>query len=171
MMPTAFTTGGKDTAVPPQSVLRLAEKLKQAGHKTLLLHREDGGHATTYEDTRAALEFVLNAAAMKPPSSANAPAALPAPAGDEMPFIVSEAKRLLEKLARLRSGFSPLVEPAKADRFADADVFHKGITWALRYRWVFNCAPQMATTWRFCKRLWLSKTRCTETVQGAVWPE
>ena len=61
-MPTAFTTGGQDTAVPPQSVLRLAEKLKQAGRKTLLLHRENGGHATTYEDTCAAVEFVLTEA-------------------------------------------------------------------------------------------------------------
>jgi len=132
-MPVSFTAGGKDTAVPPQSVLRLAEKLKQAGHKTLLLHRENGGHATTYEDTTAALEFVLNAAGVKPPSSANASVALPAPAGDEQPFIISEAKRLQEKLARLRSDFAPLTEPVKADRFADADVFHKGITWALRY--------------------------------------
>lgn len=132
-MPVSFTTGGKDTAVPPQSVLRLADKLKQARRKTLLLHREAGGHATTYEDTTAALEFVLNAAGVKLPGSANASVALPAPAGDEQPFIVSEAKRLQEKLARLRSDFNPLVEPAKADRFADADMFHKGITWALRY--------------------------------------
>jgi len=58
-MPVAFTTGGKDTVVPPPSVLRLAEKLKQAKRKVLLLHRENGGHATTYEDTVAALEFVL----------------------------------------------------------------------------------------------------------------
>ncbi len=61
-MPISFTTGGTDTAVPPQSVLRLAEKLKQAGRKALLLHRENGGHATTYEDTTAALEFVLTEA-------------------------------------------------------------------------------------------------------------
>ena len=135
-MPVSFTTGGRDTLVPPQSVLRLAEKLKQAGRKTLLLHRETGGNATTYEDTVAALEFVLHAAGVVATSSANtlsAPAALTAPAGEDQPLIVSAAKQLQEKLTRLRAGFDPLLEPAKADRFADADVFHKGITWALRY--------------------------------------
>jgi poly(3-hydroxyalkanoate) synthetase len=40
-MPVAFTTGGKDNVVPPQSVLRLAEKLKQAKRKVLSIHRED----------------------------------------------------------------------------------------------------------------------------------
>ncbi len=50
-MPVAFATGGKDELVPPQSVLRLAETLKQGGRKTLLIHREAGGHATTYADT------------------------------------------------------------------------------------------------------------------------
>ena len=34
-MPVSFTTGGRDTLVPPHSVLRLAGKLKQAGRKTL----------------------------------------------------------------------------------------------------------------------------------------
>jgi pimeloyl-ACP methyl ester carboxylesterase len=61
-MPVAFTTGGRDTLVPPDSVLRLDGKLKAAGRKTLLLHRENGGHSTTYEDTCAAMEFVLRAA-------------------------------------------------------------------------------------------------------------
>lgn len=61
-MPIALTTGGKDTIVPPQSVLRLAEKLKQAKRKVLSIHREDGGHSTSYEDTMAAMEFVLSEA-------------------------------------------------------------------------------------------------------------
>lgn len=61
-MPVAFTTGGKDESVPPQSVLRLAEKLKQAGRKVLSLHREDGGHSTSYEDTMTAMEFILREA-------------------------------------------------------------------------------------------------------------
>jgi fermentation-respiration switch protein FrsA (DUF1100 family) len=65
-MPVAFATGGKDELVPPQSVLRLAEKLKQGGRKTLLIHREAGGHATTYADTCAALEFVLRQAGVLP---------------------------------------------------------------------------------------------------------
>jgi pimeloyl-ACP methyl ester carboxylesterase len=54
-MPVAITTGGKDTVVPPDSTLRLAKKLKQV----LLLHRPEAGHATSYEDTVKALEFVL----------------------------------------------------------------------------------------------------------------
>lgn len=61
-MPVAFTTGGRDESVPPQSVLRLAEASKQAGRKVLSLHREDGGHSTSYEDTMTAMEFMLRAA-------------------------------------------------------------------------------------------------------------
>jgi pimeloyl-ACP methyl ester carboxylesterase len=63
-MPIALTTGGKDTTVPPQSVLRLAEKLKQAKRKVLSIHREEGGHSTTYEDTMAAMEFMLREAGL-----------------------------------------------------------------------------------------------------------
>jgi dipeptidyl aminopeptidase/acylaminoacyl peptidase len=60
-MPIAVTTGGKDTAVPPDSVLRLVEKLKRnPGRRVLSIHRETGGHATNYDDTCAALEFVLS---------------------------------------------------------------------------------------------------------------
>jgi pimeloyl-ACP methyl ester carboxylesterase len=61
-MPAAFTTGGKDDVVPPQSVLRLAEKLKQSKRKVLSIHREAGGHSTTSEDTVTAMEFVLREA-------------------------------------------------------------------------------------------------------------
>ena len=61
-MPIALTTGGKDTIVPPQSVLRLVEKLQQAKRKVLSIHRESGGHSTTYEDTCTAMEFVLREA-------------------------------------------------------------------------------------------------------------
>ena len=61
-VPVALTTGGKDEVVPPASVLRLAEKLKQDKRKVLSIHREAGGHSTTYEDTVAAMEFVLREA-------------------------------------------------------------------------------------------------------------
>ena len=61
-MPVAFTTGGQDNVVPPQSVLRLVEKLKQAKRKVLAIHRETGGHSTTYEDTCTAMEFMLREA-------------------------------------------------------------------------------------------------------------
>ena len=59
-MPMAMTSGGKDSVVPPDSVLRLAEKLKQAKVPVLSIHRPDGGHATNYDDTCAAMEFMLN---------------------------------------------------------------------------------------------------------------
>jgi pimeloyl-ACP methyl ester carboxylesterase len=105
-MPISFTTGGKDTAVPPQSVLRLAEKLKQAKRRTLLLHRENGGHSTSYEDTTAALEFVLREAG-------NVPA--------------DEREALAKAAAAVKA------TSANADLRADAEVFAKGAMWALRY--------------------------------------
>ncbi|MBI4025406.1 MAG: alpha/beta fold hydrolase [Verrucomicrobia bacterium] len=58
-MPVAITAGGKDASVPPQSVLRLAGILKEMNRKILLIHREEGGHSTDYNDTIAALEFVI----------------------------------------------------------------------------------------------------------------
>jgi pimeloyl-ACP methyl ester carboxylesterase len=58
-MPLAVTTGGKDTSVPPQSVLRLVEAVKRKNPDVLLIHRENGGHATNYEDTAEALDFVI----------------------------------------------------------------------------------------------------------------
>ncbi len=58
-MPIAFTTGGRDTLVPPASVLRLAGQLEKSNPAMLLLHRETGGHATDYEDTVQAYEFVV----------------------------------------------------------------------------------------------------------------
>ena len=62
-MPVAFTVGGKDSAVPPDSVRRLHEKLVKAGKKdVLMIDRKNGGHGTNYEDTVTALEFVIKAA-------------------------------------------------------------------------------------------------------------
>lgn len=58
-MPVAATTGGKDTLVPADSVLRLMQRLQKDGGRTLLLHREDGGHSTNAADTHAAITFVL----------------------------------------------------------------------------------------------------------------
>ncbi len=58
-MPIAFTTGGQDTLVPPESVLRLAKQLEKSNPAMLLLHRENGGHATDYDDTVKAYEFVV----------------------------------------------------------------------------------------------------------------
>ena len=109
-MPVAFTTGGKDNIVPPQSVLRLVEKLKHSGRKVLSLHREAGGHSTTYEDTCTAMEFVLREAGV---------------IVDDPHALQDAARQLQEKLASLT--------PAKSDLLADAEVFHKGVVWALRY--------------------------------------
>ena len=61
-MPVAFTTGGQDKSVPPDSVLRLANVMEQIGRKPLLIHRQNTGHSTSYEDTVAALEYVVRAA-------------------------------------------------------------------------------------------------------------
>ena len=59
-MPIALTTGGRDTLVPPDSVLRLAESLQKLNRKVRLIHRPAGGHSTDYADSTAAYEFVLN---------------------------------------------------------------------------------------------------------------
>ena len=58
-MPLACTTGGQDTAVPPESMLRLVELLKKSDRRVLSLHHDDGGHSTNYADTCAAMEFIL----------------------------------------------------------------------------------------------------------------
>ncbi len=58
-MPVAITASGRDTVVPPQSVLRLADVLKTLGRRVTLIYRPDGGHNTTYADAVAALEFVV----------------------------------------------------------------------------------------------------------------
>jgi len=60
-MPLAATTGGKDEVVPPGSVLRLVDRVRQHNSKVLSIHRPDDGHSTTYEDTTRALEFVIAA--------------------------------------------------------------------------------------------------------------
>ena len=54
-----FTVGGRNTVVPPQSVLRLSKELeKQNPGHALMLYREEGEHTTSYEDAMTALEFV-----------------------------------------------------------------------------------------------------------------
>lgn len=61
-MPIALAVGGRDTSVPPHSVLRLAAILKELKRPVLLNYREEGGHSTSYEDTLAGLEFVFTSA-------------------------------------------------------------------------------------------------------------
>lgn len=68
-MPLAATTGGRDTIVPPGSVLRLTAVLKSLDRPVLSIHRPEGGHDTNYEDSLQAYEFVItkvrDAATMK----------------------------------------------------------------------------------------------------------
>jgi pimeloyl-ACP methyl ester carboxylesterase len=61
-MPSSFAVGGQDKSVPPGSVLRLAKRLKADGRQTLLIHREQGGHSTSYADACEILKFVLDEA-------------------------------------------------------------------------------------------------------------
>ncbi|HOX38888.1 MAG TPA: alpha/beta fold hydrolase [Candidatus Brocadiia bacterium] len=69
-MPIAFTVGGKDESVPPQSVLRLAEALKKTNRNALLIHDGNGGHVTSYADAAQALDFVIVRATGDAPGSA-----------------------------------------------------------------------------------------------------
>lgn len=59
-MPIAITAGGRDTLVPPDSVLRLAGVLHKQKRMVRLIHRPEGGHDTNYADATLAFEFVLN---------------------------------------------------------------------------------------------------------------
>ncbi len=61
-MPVAITTGGKDESVPPDSAIRLADTLRKMERDVLLIHRPEEGHRTNYEDTAAALEYVIGKA-------------------------------------------------------------------------------------------------------------
>ncbi len=65
-MPVAFAVGGKDGIVPPDSVRRLAAKLKDMKRDVLMIDNLNGGHATSHADTTAALEFMLKTATAKP---------------------------------------------------------------------------------------------------------
>lgn len=65
-IPVSFTTGGKDTVVPPDSAMRLAKLLiKQAKGGALLVHVPEGGHSTSYEDAKTALAFAIAGARKK----------------------------------------------------------------------------------------------------------
>lgn len=61
-IPVGITAGSKDTIVPPGSVVRLTNVLKLLGRDVMLIYRKDGGHETNYEDTRTALDFVIQKA-------------------------------------------------------------------------------------------------------------
>lgn len=58
-MPVGITAGGKDTRVPPASVLRLAGVLEKLDRKVLVVYRKHGSHSTNYADGKQVLEYVL----------------------------------------------------------------------------------------------------------------
>ena len=58
-MPLAMSLSGQDKAVPPESSLRLADVLQKMDRKVLVIFREEQGHFSTYEDTRALVEYIL----------------------------------------------------------------------------------------------------------------
>ncbi len=58
-MPIGISAGGKDTSVPPLSVLRLAKTLKTLGRDVLVIYQENGGHSTNYADGIAILQFMI----------------------------------------------------------------------------------------------------------------
>ncbi|MDX9867613.1 MAG: prolyl oligopeptidase family serine peptidase [Kiritimatiellia bacterium] len=70
-MPLAVTAGGKDTSVPPESVMRLAEAARARNPFVLVDFRKDRGHATDFAATLAAYDFVIRA-----PRAASARASL-----------------------------------------------------------------------------------------------
>jgi len=64
-MPFAVTAGGKDTSVPPESVLRLAKAVQARNPFVLNDFQKDRGHATDYAASLAAYRFVIDAPSAK----------------------------------------------------------------------------------------------------------
>lgn len=68
-MPIAFTVGGEDRVVPPDSVRRLAESLQQLdASRILIIDDPQGGHATNLEDTVRAMRFLVQKVDLTSPS-------------------------------------------------------------------------------------------------------
>lgn len=60
IMPVSFTTSGKDASTPPESVLHLYKIMKTVNPENVfLIHRENEGHQTNYQDTYNSIEFVI----------------------------------------------------------------------------------------------------------------
>jgi len=92
----------------------------------------------------ATLMHCVNISATElPATKQSAPTPAPVPAvGERFPAGIPPAdqtqieiqlKSLGDKLTSLRSQIAPSSETARLDLLADADLFHKGIVWALRY--------------------------------------
>ncbi len=132
-MPAAFTTGGQDTIVPPDSTLKLVSALQAAGRQVYHIHRPDGGHSTTLADTAAAMEFLFTP--NRPPpipastssSSQQAPRP-PTPPAASQPIpdsLRARLKNLHPDAARIVANLT--------DAQADARIFTKAVDWALSY--------------------------------------
>lgn len=61
-MPVSISVGGRDKSVPPDSARRLVNILEQINKSVLLIDRPAQGHATSYADSLAILEFVIKQA-------------------------------------------------------------------------------------------------------------
>jgi len=61
-MPVGITASGRDTVVPPQSVVRLAGILEKMRRPVMLIYRKDMGHTSRPEDAQRAIDFVLDRA-------------------------------------------------------------------------------------------------------------
>lgn len=132
-MPAAFTTGGQDTIVPPDSTLKLVSVLQAAGRPVYHIHRPDGGHSTTLADTTAAMEFLFTPNRPPPipdhtPSSSQQPPRPSAPPAAPQPIpdsLKSRLKSLHPDAARIVANLT--------DAQADARIFTKAVDWALSY--------------------------------------
>ncbi len=109
-MPLAVTTGGKDTAVPPDSVLKLAQAAQARNPFVRLDHQPARGHETDYEASLAAFRFVISAPASIPSSLAltlNDNPLLPAHATAAGVWFYAEGNAASEKLETLNTQRSP----------------------------------------------------------------
>ena len=70
-MPVGITASGKDSIVPPASVLRLASILEKMERPVLTIYREEMGHTSTPGDIEEVLNFVVDKALSIPASSAS----------------------------------------------------------------------------------------------------
>lgn len=59
-MPLAFTVGMADTLVPPASVIRLVNVLRQLNREVRLDRQAARGHETNFDDSYAAIEYVVS---------------------------------------------------------------------------------------------------------------
>ena len=112
-MPLSTTTGGNDDVVPSDSVLRLIEAVRKHNSSVLSIHRPDGGHSSSYEDSRRALEFVLAAADEERNS--------------DQP--VSLQRWLNQPQSWLRDTAGPVVSLGKSGQFDDTHLFAPSVAY------------------------------------------